>query len=346
MVAGWEVDLWGRIARLVEAADAEIDFSVEDYRAVRVAIAAEVAREVLSIRAIDDRLSVLTRAIEIDAEFIEIVQSRARAGLVSELDLLRAERTASMNRAAREPLRGERRAAEQRIAVLLGERPGSVTISEKPQANAPPTPGLGLPAELLARRPDIRSAERAYAAAVARIGAAQADRYPRVVFGGSFVLGGTDLGDLGDPDTRVFSFGPRVTVPIFDGGRIRSNFARAESEARSAHLRLEQQVLDAVRDVETSLVRLGRARDRIAELESAFVSARDSEQLATSLYSAGNIDFINVLEARTERLVIEELLATAKLDVLNESVSLSVALGGGWSTRTTVHGVEAGMSMN
>ncbi|TVQ62846.1 MAG: efflux transporter outer membrane subunit [Phycisphaerales bacterium] len=330
VVAGWEADLWGRVSRLVEAADAETDLSVEDYRAVRVMIAAEVAREVLSIRAIDDRLAVLARAIEVDREFIEITRARTRAGLVSELDLLRAERTASVNRAAREPLRGERRAAEHRIAVLVGERPGSISVAQHRQAVAPPIPDLGLPAELLVRRPDIRSAERAYAAAVARIGAAQADRYPRVVFGGSFVLGGSDIGDLVDPDTRVLSFGPRVTVPIFEGGRIRSNITRAESDARSAHLRLERRALNAVREVETSLVRLGRARDRVTELESAFDSARDAEQLATSLYSAGNIDFINVLEARTERLAIEELLATARLDVLNESVSISVALGGGW----------------
>jgi NodT family efflux transporter outer membrane factor (OMF) lipoprotein len=330
VVAGWEADLWGRVSRLVEAADAEIDLSVEDYRAIRVAIAAEVAREVLTIRAIDDRLGVLARAIEVDREFIEITRARAGAGLVSELDLLRAERTASTNRAAREPLRGERRAAEHRIAVLVGERPGSISVARQPQAIAPLIPDLGVPADLLVRRPDIRSAERAYAAAVARIGAAQADPYPRVVFSGSFVLGGSDIGDLVDPDTRVLSFGPRVTLPLFEGGRIRSNITRAESEARSAHLRLEQRALNAVREVESTLARLGRARDRLTELESAFDSARDAEQLASSLYNAGRIDFINILEARTERLAIEELLATARVDLLDESVNLSIALGGGW----------------
>lgn len=346
VVAGWEADLWGRVSRLVEAADAEIDLSVEDYRAVRVTIAAEVAREVLSIRAIDDRLAVLARAIEVDREFIEITRARARAGLVSELDLLRAERTASVNRAARKPLLGERRAAEHRIAMLAGERPGSILVAQKPQAIAPPIPDLGLPADLLVRRPDIRSAERAFAAAVARIGAAQADRYPRVVFGGSFVLGGSDVGDLVDPNTRVLSFGPRMTLPLFEGGRIRSNITRAESDARSAHLRLEQRALNAVREVETALARLDRARDRVAELEAAFESARDSEQLATSLYSAGNIDFINVLEARTERLAIEELLATARLDVLNESVNISVALGGGWSVQPTATAQEGVLSLS
>ena len=346
VVAGWEADLWGRVSRLVEAANAEIDLSVEDYRAVMVMIAAEVAREVLSIRAIDDRLAVLARAIEVDREFIEITRARARAGLVSELDLLRAERTAAVNRAAREPLRGERRAAEHRIAVLVGERPGSILVAQQPQAVAPPIPNLGLPAELLVRRPDIRSAERAYAAAVARIGAAEADRYPRVVFGGSFVLGGSDIGDLVDPDTRVLSFGPRVTLPLFDGGRIRSNITRAESDARSAHLRLEQRALNAVREVETAVVRLGRSRDRVTELEAAFDSARDAEQLATSLYSAGSIDFINVLEARTERLTIEELLATARLDVLNEFVSISVALGGGWSTQPSAVTHDGTLSMS
>ncbi|TVQ30965.1 MAG: efflux transporter outer membrane subunit [Phycisphaeraceae bacterium] len=330
VVAGWEADLWGRVARIVEAADAEIELSREDYRAVRVATAAEVAREVLSIRAIDDRLGVLARAIEVDQEFIEITKARASAGLVSELDLLRAERTASVNRAARQPLRAERRAAEHRIAVLLGERPGSIALTELPQAAAPPLPRLGLPAELLDRRPDVRSAERAYAAAVARIGAAEADRYPRIVFGGSFVLGGSDLGDLADPDTRVLAFGPRVTVPIFEGGRIRSSITLAESEARSALLRLEQSALDAVREVETALARLCRSRDRIAELEMALSAARDSESLAAALYRSGNIDFINVLETRTERLAIEDVLATARLELLSESVSLSVALGGGW----------------
>jgi NodT family efflux transporter outer membrane factor (OMF) lipoprotein len=335
VVAGWEADLWGRVSRLVEAADAEVGLSVEDYRAVRVALAAEVAREVLSIRTIDDRLAVLTSAMQVDAEFVEITRARARAGLVSELDLLRSERTAAVNRAAREPLLGERRAAEHRISVLLGDRPGSVSVTERPQASVPPLPGLGLPAELLQRRPDIRSAERAYAAAIAAIGVAEAERYPRVAFGGAFVLGGTQIGDLADLDTGVLTLGPSVTVPIFNGGRIRANITRAESEARSARLRLEQSALDAVREVETALVRFDRAKDRIVELESAFVAARDSEELAASLYRVGNIDFVSVLEARTERLAIEELLATAKLGQLDEAVSLFVALGGGWESEAS-----------
>lgn len=334
VVAGWEIDLWGRVARLVEAADADVQVTIEDYGAARVAIAAEVAREVMLVRAIDERLRVTAGAIELDEDLLSIARSRVQAGLASELDTLRAGRRAARNRATLEPLRADRRAAEHRIAVLIGERPGSVSIVPGPMPLAPEVPSLGVPADLLSRRADIRSAERALASATAKIGAAEGERYPRVTLSGSITLSGTDLGDAVNPDARVLGLGPTVTLPVLTGGRIDAGVALARSEARGALARLEASALEAVREVETALARKARADARIGHLEEALASAVGAEQLASSLYRAGRIDFIEVLEARSELLAIEDTIALARLDLLNQTVDLYAALGGGWASES------------
>lgn len=329
-LASWEIDLWGRVARLVDEADAQIGAAEEDFRAARLSLAAEVATEVLLIRALDDRAAVVRRSIDLDADSIAIARARAGAGRASELDLARAERTAAANRAALEPLAADRRAAEHRIAGLLGLRAGAVDVPVRATPDAPALPGLGLPADLVARRPDIRRAERELAASVARVGSATAEKYPRVTLAGSFVLGGTDAGDMFSLPTRVLSVGPSVTLPVFRGGRIRAAIAEAESESRGAMIRLEQRTLEAIGEVETALVRQGRAERRVELLREAVDAAADAENLAASLYRAGRTDFLSVLEAQSERLQIDDLLAQAVLERNTQAVNLFRALGGGW----------------
>jgi NodT family efflux transporter outer membrane factor (OMF) lipoprotein len=329
-LASWEIDLWGRVARLVDEADARIGVAEEDFRAARLSLAAEVATEVLLIRALDDRAAVVRRSIKLDADSVAIARARAGAGSAGELDLARSERTAAANRAALEPLAADRRAAEHRIAGLLGVRAGAVDVPVRATPDAPALPGLGLPADLVARRPDIRLAERELAVSVARVGSATAEKYPRVTLAGSFVLGGTDAGDVFSMPTRVLSVGPSVTLPVFRGGRIRAAIAEAESESRQAMIRLEQRVLGAIGGVETALVRQGRADRRVELLREAAEAAADAEKLAASLYRAGRTDFLTVLEAQSERLQIDDLLAQAVLERNTQTVNLFRALGGGW----------------
>lgn len=340
VLASWEIDLWGRVARLVDEADALIDAADEDFRAARLSLASEVATEVLLIRSLDDRAAVVRRSIELDADSIAIARARAGAGQASELDLVRAERTAAANRAALEPLAADRRAAEHRIAGLLGLRAGAVDVPVRATPDAPALPGLGLPADLVARRPDIRRAERELAASVARVGSATAEKYPRVTLAGSFVLGGTDAGDMFSLPTRVLSVGPSVTLPVFQGGRIRAAIAQAESESRGAMITLQQRVLRAIGEVETALVRQDRADRRVGLLREAAEAAADAERLALSLYRAGRTDFLTVLEAQSERLQIDDLLARAVLERNSEAVNLFRAVGGGWDDGASASAIK------
>ena len=331
VVAGWELDLWGRVDRLVEAADAEIGVATEDYHAARVALAAEVAREVILIRTIDERLRVLEATIRNNGQSLDIARSRSRAGLAGELDLLRARRTLDTTLAEEPLLRADRRSAEHRVAALLGERAGTVAVSEAAMPAPPDMPALGLPADLLTRRPDIRRAERSLAAATARVGGAQGEKYPRISLSGTFALSATEPGTLFGGHAETLGVGPSITLPVLAGGRIRSNIERAESEARQAMLALEQQAIEAVAEVETALARRARASERVDRLEQAARSAADAESLASSLYRSGRTDFINVLDAQAQLLAVQDRLAVARQAQLSEAINLFTSLGGGWS---------------
>mgnify|MGYP001025855879 CR=1 FL=1 len=331
VVAGWELDLWGRVARLVEAAEAEIDVAVEDLRAARVALAAEVAREVVLIRALDARLGVIDRSIALREDSLEIAEARSRARLVSELDALRARRDLESDQALVPDLRARRRAAELRLAVLLGQRPGSVTISPRALPRTPEIPALGLPGDLVTRRPDIRRAERRLAAASARIGAARAERYPKLSVSGQFAFSAAQPGDLLTSATRALSLGPTVTLPVLTGGRIDASVELAESQTRSAMLQLEFIALRAVREVETALSARARTAEQRTRLDSAASAAVDAESLASDLYAAGRTDFLDVLDAQRAVLSIEERLVLAREAELVQTIDLFTALGGGWS---------------
>ncbi|MBL8901588.1 MAG: efflux transporter outer membrane subunit [Planctomycetes bacterium] len=331
LVAGWELDLWGRVARSVEAADAEIEIAEEDLRGVWVALAAEVAREVLAIRELDERLRIVERSVALDRTSEEIATARARGGFASELDLVRARRTLAADEAALPALRAERRAAEHRVAELLGERPGTIAVAVAPQPVPPALPALGVPGELLLRRPDLRRRERELAAAVARIGAAEAERYPRLSIDGTFALSTSRSNQLLGGEASTYQFGPSISLPLFAGGRIDAAVGQAEAEARAALVRLEAGALEAVREVESALVRFARAAERVASLQRASAQAAEAERLASSRYASGRSDFLDVLEAQARRLSIDEQLAAARRSELEQSVALFAALGGGWS---------------
>ncbi len=330
LLASWELDLWGRVRRLVEAADAEIAFAAEDVAAARVALAAEVAIEVIAIRSLDERRRIVERTLASDEATLAITASRARAGVATDLDRLRAERTLASRRAELPLLAADRRAAECRIAILLGRPAATLSVAQADLPTPPPIPPLGVPADLLERRPDIRRAEQAFAAAHARIGAAVAERYPKVTLSGTFAMSASDPGDLFDAQARTLGLGPTITLPLFTGGRIESTIDAREAEARAAHRALEETVVRAVAEVETACARQARAREQVIDLERALALAADAESLAQSLYRSGRSDFLNVIEAQFERFAIEERLAQARTSLLDESVRLVTALGGGW----------------
>lgn len=330
-LAGWELDLWGRVDRLVEAADADIQFAVEDLRASRVALAAEVAREVILIRATDRDIAIVESTVATSQDALDIAQARAGAGFGDDLDVARARRDLESNLALLPALRADRRDAELRLAVLLGAPPGQIALSNADMPHGNILPHRGVPADLLLRRPDLRQAERQLAAATARIGAATAERFPRVTLSGSIALQGPDLGDTVKSDTFVLSAGPSVSLPIFQGGRIRARVLQAESEQRQALIRLQALVIDALSEVETASMRRAKTLERTNRLRDAEAAALDAERLASDRYTAGQVDFLDVTEARQSRLAIERTRVAAERDTLLQVVDLYTSLGGGWT---------------
>lgn len=333
-VAGWELDLWGRVDRLVEAADAEIEFAVEDLRASRVALAAEIAREVILIRTIDRDIELVESTVSTNRDALDIARSRSDAGFGDDLDVARALRDLESNLGLLPGLQGDRREAEFRIAALLGVPPGEVALEVADMPRREFVPSLGVPADLLLRRPDLRRAERELAAANARIGAAQAERFPRVSLSGSIALQGPDLGDTVNPDAYVLSAGPSISLPIFEGGRIRSRVLLAESEQRQALIRLQLSVIEALAEVETASMRRARAEDRAGRLKEAEAAALDAEELSSDRYTAGRVDFLDVTEARQSRLAIQRTRLAAERDALLRLVDLYASLGGGWNAES------------
>lgn len=340
VVAGWELDLWGRVARLTEAADAEIDVAIEDRRAIRVALAAEVAREIVLIRAVDADLAIVREALATDRDTVAIAESRARAGIRDALDASRARRVLETTAALVPALESERRAGELRLAVLLGRRPGDVLVEVHPLPRRDVVPTLGVPADLLVRRPDVRRAERQLAAANARIGAAEAERYPRVSISGSLALQGPDPGDLVNPDAHVLRFGPSLSVPLFDGGRIDANVQLAESGQREALTRLRRTVLEAMAEVEIAAMRRSRTETQAAQLRAAERAAEDTEALSRDRNRAGAVDFLDVTEARRQRLDIARARLAAEREALLRLVELHAALGGGWDADVVVRAAD------
>ena len=331
-VAGWEIDLWGRVHRRVQAADREMEAAIAGYRSAAVSLTAEVARAFMAARAARARLEVLERRRRLAREAMALAGQRREAGTGTAADVERArgrlESAGARVPAAREAL--ER--ARHRIAVLTGRPPrdGLLPAGELPKAPLPV--GMGVPADLIARRPDVREAERHYAAAVARVGAAQALAYPRVTLSGRIDLQAQDAGAVVDASSLVYSLGPEVSFPLLDGGRIESRVRVRRARAERARFALERTLLEAVGEVESAAVALREASRELESRRRRTEAARREAALARERYEAGIDGREPVLEARLRAAEAREARIAAREALLASVVTLYRALGGGWRT--------------
>jgi NodT family efflux transporter outer membrane factor (OMF) lipoprotein len=331
LTAGWELDLWGRVARLVEAADAEIELTIEDYRDAAVSLLAELALAYVDAHVVERRLAVAGRIVELQRETVRLARSRFEAGSGGRLDLEQAERELAASRARLPELAQARRAAENRIATLVGERPRDALVRADAPLTLPESLGLGLPADLLTRRADLRGRERRLAAAVARIGATEAERYPRITISGTLALRAQDFDTLFEgADALSYSVGPGLSLPLFTGGRIDSAVALREAEAEAARLAYEQSLLAAIAEVETSAHGVARSRDAVGHLEAAAEAARRSVALADELYAAGSRSLLQVVDAQRSLAAAEDRLLLGRQTALAATIGLYRALGGGF----------------
>lgn len=332
--AGWEIDVFGGIRRTVEAADADLEASREALRGVLVSLTAEVGLNYVDTRSYQARLAAARSNLEAQKHTYELNASLYEAGLTDELPVQQARYNLERTRSAIPLLEVGMAAALNRLAVLLGEAPGALEEQLAEPGSVPEVPAtvaVGVPAEALRSRPDVRRAERELAAQSARIGVATADLYPRFRLFGSIGLKSLEFGDLASWSSRTFAVGPSVGWQLFDGGAVRRNIEVQNARQEQALLNYEATVLAAVEEVENGLVAFVKVQERRDALARATEAASRADQVARDRYRAGLVDFSNVLDAQRSLLAFQDQLAQSQGEVATALVRLYKALGGGWS---------------
>ncbi|MHC4426684.1 MAG: efflux transporter outer membrane subunit [Planctomycetota bacterium] len=336
--SSWEIDLFGGIKRSVESSQASLEASIDNYRDVMITLYAEVARNYVELRTLQTRIRFALQNIHSQQETLKLTEDRFEAGIAPELDVAQAKLNLANTESEVPSLRLAETQAINRIAVLLGEFPQTFQADLK--ADKPiPVPSeeiqVGLPADLLRRRPDIRQAERQLAAQTAIIGVATADLYPSFSLTGTFHLEAMELSDMGDLSSRAYSFGPSLRWNIFDGNRIRNSIKIEEARTQQARVRYERKVLLAVEEVENAITAYMQESQRRSALERSTAASEKSVELVRSLYKTGLTDFQNVLDMQRTLFIQQDKLAMSQGQVGLNLIRIYKALGGGWSAETS-----------
>src|SRR5688572_3553154 len=327
----WELDLFGRVRRGAQAAGAEADAAVADLRDAQVLIAAEVARNYVELRGAQKRLAVARTNLGYQQETLELTRVRLELGRGSELDVASAEARRAATEAAIPPLVAAEIVAANRLAVLLGERPGALAPALAFREVPPHLTTLAVdsPAALLQRRPDIRAAERELAAATARIGVAKADLFPRLTLSGFFGFVAGDADSLGESESRAWRVTPVLSWAGFDRGTW-ARVAVADARADAALASYELAVLRALEETENAFVTYGTHRQRLESVVEQATASRTAAELARIQYREGATDFLRLLDAERTLLEAEDAVAAAESDLNASVVLIYKALGGGW----------------
>ncbi len=332
--ASWELDVFGRVRNGVRAATADAVAAEENRRDVLVILLGDVGRVYSQLRGFQRRLEIASKNIHIQQETLDLTRVRAKAGLATELDVSRAAAQLESTKAVVPTLLAGIDVSIHRLSVLLGEEPGAVR-SELERANPIPAGGpdvaVGLPSDLLLRRPDIRRADAQVAAAYARVKEAKAERFPRFTLTGTAGRQATQLHDLTLGLGNFFSFGPGISLPLFTGGRIRSNIKVQNSRERAAAIAYHAAVLNALEEVQNALVNYSQEQERRERLTQSARHSQLAVSLATDQYRAGLADFLSVLDAQRELFAREDQLVVSETSVTSNLIALYRALGGGWS---------------
>ncbi len=333
--ASWELDLWGRVRRSVEAAGATLQASAEDRRSTLISEFAEVARDYMTLRGQQEQLAILRDDLRVAQESVTLTRARVAGGLTTELDVENAL-TQQDSTAAQIP-DAERQIASQinALGFLLGEPPQALRDELEGRARIPPVPPLvpvGVPSELARRRPDIREAEAQLHAATANVGVAVASFYPRVTLSAALNLESLSLRDLGFWSARAYTFGPSISLPIFEGGQLRGQLQLNQARQQEAALNYQKTVLQAWQDVDNALTAYAAEQHRRDAEERSVRSSQRALSLAREQYAHGLQTFLNVLDAERTLFNAREQLASSTTAVSSDLVRLYNALGGGWET--------------
>ena len=333
LMSSWELDLFGKVRRSVEAADANVLASVESRLSLALSLLAELAQDYLQLRGTQVLLGVAERNLQIATESTRLVRERFRNGVGTELDLAQAQSQQATVAATVPPLRTQLAALTNAIGLLLGEAPRALEkelSSRMPLPAVPDDVPVGIPGDLVRRRPDVREAEARLHAATAETGVAVANFYPDISLTGLADLNGLRLRDAFSLPARAFDVGPTISVPLFQGGRLTGELHLRKSQQREAAIAFEKTVLTAWQDVDNAMVAYAEAQRRRMETTEAVKQNEIALRAARQRYQEGASDFLNVVSAEQQMLQSQNNLATDDTQIATDLVALYRALGGGW----------------
>ena len=330
--AAWEIDVFGKYRRAIEAAQYDVEAAIAARNVVLISLVADVTRAYLDLRAVQMRLAVLRKDIEVAQKYVDFVQERFSRGITNELDVTLAQRELAQLQAEVEPLIAQINAARYVIAVLIGEFPENLGRELTRPGMFPALPERirsGLPIELLRRRPDIAEAERQLASANALVGVATADLFPQVAVTAAY---GAQQGPglMRTPINPIWSVGPALAAPLLDFGRLDAYVEKADFRSRELLFNYKQTVLNAVREVDTAVDAYTAQQARLRHLADALKAARRAVALATERFDRGLIDSLNVIDAQRQEFAIEQQYISAQQNAAEQLVTLYKSLGGGW----------------
>lgn len=333
--AVWEADLFGGKRRAVEAADASVQAREEALRDVLVSVLAEVALNYVDLRSQQELLRIAQENLGSQQQNLQLVESQLQAGLIEQLAYEQARGNLENTRAQIPTLQTGLERARNRLSTLLDQRAGALDaqLAEPMPVPKPPVEvAIGIPAEMLRRRPDVRLAERNLAVATANVGVATAQRYPELTLNGSLGLESLSSGDLFQAVSRTFGIGALVDWTLFSGGQLRAQVQSFAEQQQQAALAWEGAVRVAVEETENALTAYANEQLRFASLEQSAAAAAKTAELARSRYDAGLTTFLEVLDADRSRLAAESNLASSRALITTNLIRLYKALGGGWES--------------
>lgn len=327
----YEVDLWGRVRRSVEAAGADVQGSADTIAALRLSLAASTASTYFSLRSTDRDIDVLARTVSLREDALRLADRRAHAGVVGDLDVLRARADLTQTRADLADAHRRRDNLEHALAVLEARNAPDFAVPPRPWTPTVPEVPAGLPSALLQRRPDVAADERALASASARIGVARAAFFPQVRLTASGGIASDGLGDLTRRDSRLWSIGPSVHLPLFEGGRNRSRLEAAQAAYAGALARWRQSGIVAFREVQDSLDDTRWLRERGTALDATVDAATAAAKVSRSRYDRGLAGYFEVVDSERQALASQRAAIQNDQQRLLAAVALIKALGGGWN---------------
>ena len=331
--ASWELDLFGANRRRLEAARYGLDAAAEDLRSTLLTLVGDVATNYVAARGFQARIAYARQTAASQRETEALTRVKFEAGAVSGVDLANATGQASSTEADIPSLEASYAEAVHRLGVLTGRPPAA--LKARLAAPAPiPTPALplpvGVPADLLRARPDVKLAERQLAQATAEIGAAEAARYPNLSLTGNLSTAAANVGDLGKSTSISWVFGPTLSLPIFNAGQLAAAVEVEAAQRDQSYLAFRSAVLTALEDVENAIVAFTQERQRYRSLQVAADSFREAARLARTLYQTGATDFLEVLDAERSLYGAEDALIQSRIAITTDYIALNKALGGGW----------------